>query len=238
MSTRCLNMVTEIVLPPTQKSILRALAWRADRTFTVMATIRDVQADTGLGDSTVRRGLGMLVGQEYLTVMEATRGPKARSTYRLNPPAEGGMGSAIRPEGAFLPRVRASTPPSPPHSPQVEDGGSKGVTWLTDLYRLGLARSNPLTDRETERITRDFGTLDFANEIEKFVSYFQQPRNAEKITTWATYGRLRTWFGNARRWEEKRHEGRSRGQHVRPVGPEEVAEAYPRFRRASLSGRG
>ncbi len=218
VSARCLDLVMAISLPPTQKSILRALAWRANGAFRVKATFRDIRADTGYGDSSVRRETEMLVSLGYLSIVEATRGPGAYVVWDIVPPrgtaimssdeetvAPAGTASQeYRPEVPLLSRGRASTPPQSPRLIPLEEDSREAPRWIGDLYRLGFTASDTLTDRQIERMIKDFGTLDLADQIERFVAHWERPQNARKVKTWATYGRLRTWMGNALRWEKER----------------------------------
>jgi len=273
VSARCLDAVTMIALPPTQKSILRSLAWRANGAFRVETTYADIRADTGYGYSTVRQETDMLCSLGYLSFVEATRGPGAHVVWDIVVPGRGtipssnaetevpGRGTTPEepievPHAGSIPSpnrtvevpghgttpekshqvallfgaTEGSSPPPyqpPPRATKEKDEReTETVPWLQDLYRLGWAASNPLDARQTDRLIHDFGMLDIADEIEKFVNYYQRRPQPK---TWMTYGRLRTWLGKAK----GDHPNGRPQRDSRPVGPSTVAGSYSRLGRQS-----
>ena len=82
------NLAIEILkmqLPSASKFILSALALRANIRCEVATSVREVVAETGFADSTVRHELKSMEGLGLLEVVARKLGRKASITYRVTP---------------------------------------------------------------------------------------------------------------------------------------------------------
>ena len=262
VSARCLDAITKLALPPTQKSILRALAWRANGSFRVKATFRELRADTGYGDSSVRRETEMLVSLGYLSLVEATRGPGAYVVWDIVPPAgtaimssnaetvppAGTASPEYRPEVPVLPRRRVSTPQTLPLLPEIDsEGESEGEPISTTASETLRLLSEVKMPKPRKGIRADDSAL-----VEYWRRRYQKafrlsPEKADsrahdEALGFVAKGNHAKKFTDLRRAFQKWiandirfTEERREGRQrnsLRPVGPATVGGAYTRLRAA------